>query len=140
MEADRKCLETALQVFDCISSRDFTTLRTLLDDAATLELPFAPEDVPSMTEGADNIVSAITYVEEHFSRFALQPHEVYFCEDRSTAIIEATSIGFGTNSGTYQNRYIFVFEFSDGRILRWREYLDPLRIHRVPEDAVETVE
>lgn len=122
------CIEASHQVLECISSREFDTLRTLLDNEATMELPYAPDGVPVLTEGAENIVAAVAYVEEHFRVFKLQPHEAYFCRDSETVILEATSMGVRKPSGTYQNRYVFVFRFKGNKILRWREYLNPLQL------------
>ena len=125
---EQEYVDVAQQVLKCISSCSFEALRALLDTEATMELPYAPKGVPLLTEGADNIVAAVAYVEEHFSKFVLAPHAVYCCAERETVILEATSIGVHKASGTYQNRYIFVFTFKGKKILCWREYLNPQRI------------
>ena len=121
-------VEIAKAVLSRISAGQILEVGELLLPEATMELPFAPAGVPGVTEGAESIIAALQYVPREFSRFAFHAHECYETKAGDTVILEATSIGTGRSSGLYQNRYIFVFTFKNGKIFFWKEFFDPGRL------------
>ena len=99
----------------------------LLDERVRMEMPFAPQGTPSLVEGRTAVMEALRFVPKHFTRFRINPHECYVCEARGTVILECTSIGIhrSPDAPAYQNRYVMLFTFENGRLTRWREFFNP---------------
>jgi uncharacterized protein len=54
---------------------------------------------------------------------------VHYSEPTSSVVLEYSSAGRVTATGyPYSNRYISVAVIKDRKIVRWRDYLDPLRV------------
>jgi len=99
----------------------------LLDESIRMEMPFAPQGTPSAVVGKTAVMEALDFIPRHFSRFRFSVHECYECKARSTVILECTSLGIYKSSSApeYQNRYVVLLEFADGRVTRWREFFNP---------------
>ena len=120
-------LETAVGLLDTISRLDIDGLRNYLHDDIVMELPFAPGNEPLRFDGLENVVRAMRSAPDMFHRFQFGVHERYWCPERNLAILEATSMGVMKSRRLYQNRYLFVFRFRDGRVVQWLEFFDPHR-------------
>jgi len=99
----------------------------LLDENVRMELPFAPQGTPSAVVGKTAVMEALAFIPRYFSRFRISAHECYECKARSTVILECTSLGIykSPNAPEYQNRYVVLLTFADGRVTRWREFFNP---------------
>jgi ketosteroid isomerase-like protein len=121
---------SALRVLQTLSSGVLAQLEGLLDEGIVMELPFVPSQFPQSIEGREAVLQALAYIPSAFDFFRLNVHELYECATRDCVICEATAIGRRRGGGSfYQNRYVFVLRFKDGKVVLWREFLNPLRIH-----------
>ena len=61
-----------------------------------------------------------------FAPYSYRIIDIYELADPTRLIAEYTShsVYFPRNT-PYSNRYISIFDFKDGRITRWREYVNP---------------
>ncbi len=125
-------LTTAEGLLDTISRLDIEGLRACLHDDVVMELPFAPGDAPLRFDGIEAVIQAMQTAPEMFHRFRFSVHERYWCPDRNTAILEATSMAMTKSRRVYQNRYLFVFEFREDRVVHWQEFFDPLLVQDSP--------
>jgi ketosteroid isomerase-like protein len=97
-------------------------LRQYTDDLV-LDLPYTTP--PKRIEGK---AAALTYLANAFQVFHLQLTitEVHQCLDPDELIVEFVSQGrVATTGKSYENQYINVFRFRDGRICFQREFFNP---------------
>jgi uncharacterized protein len=115
---------------DAINRWDFDTKRELLADDAIFEMPYAPEGFERRITGRDNIIAFVETVPAiidaenlHDVRLATlyaDPGEIV-AEYRSDMVIKPTN-------APYRNEYVSRFTVRDGRITRFAEYYDPIRL------------
>jgi ketosteroid isomerase-like protein len=124
--ADTTFIGLAAQLLSNIRDGSWPKLDELLDEHVVMELPYAPQGVPKRLEGRAQVMASLAYIGTRFKYFRVQPHALYECRDLHTVIVEATSVGQPlTPAPIYQNRYVFVFTFRDGRVVYWKEFFDP---------------
>lgn len=102
-------------------------------DDLVLELPYASP--PKRIEGK---ATALAYLGGALSVFDLDltVDEVHVGLDPDELVIEFSGTGRHRPTGAaYENRYIGVFRFRDGRICHQREYYDPTAVPTVPPAA-----
>jgi ketosteroid isomerase-like protein len=115
---------------DAINRWDFDTKRELLAENAVFEMPYAPEGFERRITGRDNIiafvetVSAIIDAENlhdvRVETFHSDPGEIV-AEYKSDMVIKPTN-------APYRNEYVSRFTVRDGRITRFAEHYDPIRL------------
>jgi len=64
---------------------------------------------------------------------------VWRTTDDGSAVFEAEGECELSNGRPYRNRYIFIFEVSEGRISRWWEYLNPVISARAVGIPLESI-
>jgi ketosteroid isomerase-like protein len=113
-------------VLATITEGRFDELADHVTDDLVFDLPYGPDFMPMPVHGRDawNQMQLMTF--ELFSSFALELVEVHDCVDPDELIVEYRSAAVVKRNGNdYQNRYIGVFRFRDGKISHWREYHNP---------------
>jgi uncharacterized protein len=115
---------------DAINRWDFDTKRELLADDAIFEMPYAPEGFERRITGRDNIIAFVETVpaiidaenlhDVRLETFHADPGEIV-AEYRSDMVIKPTN-------SPYRNEYVSRFTVRDGRITRFAEYYDPIRL------------
>lgn len=88
-----------------------------------LELPYTAP--PKRVEGK---AAALTYLASAFTVFRMQltVTEVHQCVDPDELIVEFVSTGLVLTTGkSYENQYINVFRFREGKICFQREFFNP---------------
>lgn len=115
-------------LFEAVSVADGQAVRPLLADDILMELPFAIPPFPSEKSGGDAIASGIKNGSRMFTSFRLTPITCYPSPETNCIVVEAQSEGQLTKGGVYSNQYVFIFKFTDDKIILWREYFNPLRL------------
>jgi hypothetical protein len=115
---------------DAINRWDFDTKRELLADDAIFEMPYAPEGFERRITGRDDIIAFVETVpaiidaenlhDVRLATFHADPGEIV-AEYRSDMVIKPTN-------APYSNEYVSRFTVRDGRITRFAEYYDPIRL------------
>jgi ketosteroid isomerase-like protein len=115
---------------DAINRWDFDVKRELLAEDAVFEMPYAPEGFERTITGRDNIIAFVETVpaiidaenlhDVRLETYHRDPGEIV-AEYRSDMVIKPTSV-------PYRNEYISRFTVRDGRITRFAEYYDPIRL------------
>jgi ketosteroid isomerase-like protein len=119
---------TVKTLFEAVSVADGEALRPLLADDAIMELPFAIPPFPAAKSGGDPIASGIKNGSRIFTSFRLTPQTFYPSPETSSIVVEVQSEGQLTKGGTYSNQYVFIFKFTNNKIILWKEYFNPLRL------------
>src|SRR3954451_3122458 len=131
---DTKLREANLAVvrryIDAINAWDFDTKRELLDEHAVFEMPYAPEGFERRIAGRDQIIAFVQTIpaiidaenlhEIRLETFSSDPGEIV-AEYKSDMVIKP-------HGREYRNEYVSRFTVRDGRITRFAEYYDPIRL------------
>ena len=116
-------LEGVKRAFAAIGKGDADAMMANYTDDVQMELPFGSP--PFVMNGRDKITA---YLREAFKtfKFELTLTEVHECLDPNRLVVEFTSDGMIATTGKkYANRYIAVYWFRDGKVCKWREFLNP---------------
>lgn len=115
---------------DAINAWDFDTKRALLAEDAVFEMPFAPEGFQRRFVGRDDIIAFVQTIpaiidaenlhDVRLETYNSDPGEI-IAEYRSDMVIKP-------HGAEYRNEYVSRFTVRDGRIARFAEYFDPIRL------------
>jgi ketosteroid isomerase-like protein len=129
-ELRRANVELVHRMIDAINREDMTSLEAVLHNAAVLELGFSPEQFPRITSPREAIISFVSSVPGWLEpenlhdivveTYASNPNEL-IAEYRSSTRVKASGM-------PYENKYIVRISVRDGRIMRFAEYFDPIRL------------
>jgi uncharacterized protein len=115
---------------DAINAWDFDSKRALLAEDAVFEMPYAPEGFERRIAGRDNIIAFVETIPaiidaENLHDLRLETYN----SDPGEIIAEYNSDMVIKPHGTeYRNEYVSRFTVRDGRIARFAEYYDPIRL------------
>jgi ketosteroid isomerase-like protein len=133
-------MATVRRYIDAINAWDFDTQSELLAEDAVFEMPYAPDGFERRIAGRDEIIAfvetipAITDAENlhdvRLETFHSDPGEIV-AEYRSDMVIKPTG-------AVYRNEYICRFTVRDGRVTRFAEYYDPVRLVIALGGSVQT--
>jgi ketosteroid isomerase-like protein len=115
---------------DAINAWDFDTKRALLAEDAVFEMPFAPQGFQRRFVGRENIIAFVQTIpaiidaenlhDVRLETYNSDPGEI-IAEYRSDMVIKP-------HGAEYRNEYVSRFTVRDGRIARFAEYFDPIRL------------
>ena len=120
-EQNMEVLKTAISSIGTGNSEVFSNLYT---EDWVLELPYS--EPPKVLTGINEI---LTYLKPQMGKleFTLTLTEVFECLDPNLLIAEYVSEGRSTTTNKpYQNTYIGLWRFREGKICGVKEYLNPL--------------
>jgi len=120
--------EVFLRMLSALGSKDYDTFEQCLDPDLLCEWPYVVmEGFPTEMRGAQRLREALQTSFESFAPYDYRIVEIHDLADTNRLIAEYTSHSRYLPTGDpYSNRYVGYFEFRDGRITRWREYVNPL--------------
>ena len=119
-------VDVARKAMELVSAGKFAEIEACIHDDIVVECPYQAFHSGPMARGRERFLRGLATVPMVFSTFKLNIHEMYDCPEQDTVVFEQTSMGrFAANGELYQNRYIMVFGFRDGKIVLWREYFNP---------------
>jgi ketosteroid isomerase-like protein len=123
-------LAVVTRYIDAINRWDFDVKRELLAEDAVFEMPYAPEGFERTITGRDKIIAFVETVpaivdaenlhDVRLETYHSDPGEIV-AEYRSDMVIKPTN-------APYRNKYVSRFTVRDGRITRFAEYYDPIRL------------
>ena len=123
-------MATVSRYIDAINRWDFDTQRELLAEDAVFEMPYAPEGFERRFTGRDEIIAFVETIpaiidaenlhDVRLETYHSDPGEVV-AEYRSDMVIKPTG-------AKYRNEYVSRFTVREGRITRFAEYYDPIRL------------
>jgi len=113
------------------AKQDVLGMADALAENIVFEMPFALPGLPDRVEGKGIVVE---FLEKFlgkergmFTGWDLHNIRIYPGADPDLVFAELDGQGVVAQSGyQYRQKYIILFRVSDGRISRWREYLDPI--------------
>lgn len=126
-EAGLRAANEALvrDVMELISSARYGEMVERCHDDLVFELPYGPVGMPSSFD-KPTFAAMQEATFKLFDGFRIEPLEFHRMVDPDELVVEYASHATVAATGAeYQNRYIGVFRFSDGRIVAWREFHNP---------------
>ncbi|AYJ87736.1 nuclear transport factor 2 family protein [Sphingomonas paeninsulae] len=124
VEANRDLFVTML---NALGRKDYDTFEACLADDILLEWPFPVMDgFPTEHRGARWFREALETSWVDFDPYAYQIEAIHMLTDPGTLVAEYSSHSrYLPTSTPYSNRYVSVVDIANGRIVRWREYVNP---------------
>jgi len=126
----QQTVDIVTRYIDAINAWDFDTKRTMLHPDMVFEMPFAPPGFDNQIRGAENylafakqamdIVGDENLHDLRVETFASDPGGAV-CFYKSDMMIQTTGL-------PYRNDYIGRFTVRDGKITRFAEYYDGVRL------------
>lgn len=106
-------------------------MAAVLAEDLVFEMPFALPGLPDRVEGKGAVVD---FLEQFLGRergtftgWTLSNIRIYPGAEPDLFFAELNGQGVAAKSGyQYRQKYIILFRVTDGRISRWREYLNPI--------------
>lgn len=122
-----------VKMLTALGQKDFDTFEAFLAEDVLLEWPFAVmEGFPSEKRGARWFRDILEVSWQDFDPYAYRIQALHEMADENVLVAEYSSHSrFIPTNTPYSNKYISVVEFENGKISRWREYLDPQVIAKV---------
>lgn len=120
-------IATVLRAFEAVGRYDADAQVEEYAEDAVMVFPFA--DPPGRLEGRPAIREMLANA---FTTFHMQlvVTTIYECTDPDQLVFELHSNG-ELNGQAYNNNYVIIFGFKDGKIVSQREYLNPTVIARI---------
>lgn len=120
--------EVVKSLFAAFGDRNIKQIVGLLDDEATWWV-------------SGNLSISKTYTKPEFENLLIGMHELVdgaikltprgFTAEGERVAVEAESLAKTRTGRTYKNLYHFLFEFRNGKVLRVKEYMDPMHVNEV---------
>jgi ketosteroid isomerase-like protein len=132
-----------VEVLRRLGSADFDGTAELLDPAFVQEYPYPPTpEVPHRIEGRAPFLEFVRGGMSSFDPYRYRVVDLWQTTDDDTVVCEYTSHTRLLATGTpYSNHYLGVFRFgADGKLLLWREFVNPVTIAELFARAGEAAE
>ncbi|MFC4595572.1 nuclear transport factor 2 family protein [Sphingobium tyrosinilyticum] len=116
-----------------LGRKEFDTVERCLADDIVFEWPFPVMDgFPTEHRGAGWFLQAMETSWRDFDDYAYKIEVIHDLAEDTRLIAEYSSHSRYRPTGEpYSNRYISILDFADGRITRWREYVNPRVVAQV---------
>jgi ketosteroid isomerase-like protein len=120
--------DTFLRMLNALGQKRFDEFEACLDPDLHCEWPYVVmEGFPTEMHGARRLRLALETSFVDFAPYDYRIVEIHDLAEPDRLVAEYTSHSrYLPRDVPYSNRYVGYFEFRDGRITRWREYVNPL--------------
>jgi ketosteroid isomerase-like protein len=123
-EANKQALRRAMSA---ITAHDIDTVGAELHESAAFELPFEP-DVPDGDR--DSFLQLLSMMFAMFEKLELTITHIYDLVDPNILVARwLVDAIYRHKPVVYENQYIGVMHFRDGKIVSWRGYANPEAAH-----------
>jgi ketosteroid isomerase-like protein len=123
-------MDLVRRYIDAINAWDFDAKRHMLDPDMVFEMPYAPPGFENRIEGAENYLAfakaAMDVVgDENLHDLQL---ETFASDPGEVIVFYKSDMAFKTTGAEYRNDYVGRFTVRNGKITRFAEYYDPIRL------------
>lgn len=125
--------ELFITMLTALGQKDFDAFEACLAEDVLLEWPFpVMEGYPLEQRGARWFREVLEVSWRDFDPYAYRIEAIHDMAAGDMLVAEYSSHSrYHPTNAPYSNRYVSIVEFADGRISRWREYLNPMVIATV---------
>lgn len=116
-----------------LGTQDFTGACALMTENVVCDWPYPPmAGLPHEICGREAMQVFFSGGMSEFEPYRYQITAVFELLDANRLIAEYRSnSAFKPSGAAYQNQYLGIFQFSDGQVAYWREYINPDVVARV---------
>ncbi|MGA2835543.1 MAG: nuclear transport factor 2 family protein [Acidimicrobiales bacterium] len=101
----------------------------LLADDVVFEYVVSVPGYPQRVEGRQNIIDLYRDYDSFMTVRSADNLRVYRDPEASVAVLEYEVHGEAVQTGRpYDNRFVSIVTIEDGKVTRWRDYLDPVAV------------
>ena len=120
--------ELFLRMLTALGTKNYDAFESYLDVNILCEWPYRViEGFPTEMIGAHRLRQALEASLEVFTPYNYQVQEIYDLAADDQLIAEYSShSNYIPRQVPYSNRYVGILEFRNGKVTRWREYVNPL--------------
>ncbi len=121
--------ELGREYLRCLAIKDKAGIMALLADGFALEVPLNVSGSNDLSDSWYGLEAADRNYDEAFRIIADTTYtdfEVVPGKDDNVAFIETLGVMTMANGRPYRNRYVFRFDARDGKLVRIREYCNPV--------------
>jgi len=129
-ELRKRNMAIVQEYIDAINVWDFDKKRRLLADDAVFEMPFSPPGFDRRIEGKENILAFVETVPDIIDAENLHDVEMHTFHDDPGEIVATykSDMEIKPKMTPYKNDYITRWTVRDGKVTRFAEYYDPIRL------------
>ena len=122
-------VELARRYLDSVSCWDFATMREILHPDIVIELPWTIEPFPKVTKGLANVMAYTESAPTFAIAENLYDYEIHvFADDVNELYMEFKSDMTLKSGREYKNDYLARMTIKGGKIVRFCEWPDPIRL------------
>jgi ketosteroid isomerase-like protein len=126
----RRNMTIVQEYIDAINAWDFGRMRDLLADDALFEMPFAPPGFDRRISGKESILAFVETVPAIIDAENLHDVEMHTFHDDPGEIVATykSDMQIKPKMTPYRNDYITRWTVRDGKVTRFAEHYDPIRL------------
>lgn len=137
-----EALTLGKQLIEGLKRRDPHTIISILDKDIVLEVPYPLVEGENTTgarrQESEAVHAYLRDMKERTSEIRFR-NEIWRTTNDGLALFEADGDITLSDGRPYPNHYLFMFEAAGGKIVRWREYLNPVAAIRAFGAPVESL-
>ncbi|MGX1596071.1 nuclear transport factor 2 family protein [Dietzia maris] len=130
-EQRKKNLELVRRYTDALNAWDIATMREMSTEDVVFELPFRPPSFGRETVGRDAYMEVLEQARDHMIDGSENLHDLVLdtlAGDPDVVIATYKSDMKLRSGAQYPNEYISRFVLRDGKVARFVEYYDPIKL------------
>jgi uncharacterized protein len=119
--------ELFVRTLAALGTKDWDTFESCLDEDLLSEWPYVViEGFPTQMRGGRKLREQLEVSLQAFTPYAYRILAIHDMADPDQLVAEYTSHStYLPRNVPYSNRYVAFVEFSNGKVSRWREYVNP---------------
>ena len=113
---------------DAVGALDLDALADTFADDVVMDLPYAPPGFPTRVDGKEGVTGFFAALPEMITPLAFHDYELHLLADDAESVLAhyASDARIRTTDRPYRNSYVSRFRVTDGAIIWFAEYFDPL--------------
>ncbi|MGW5106073.1 nuclear transport factor 2 family protein [Nocardia sp. NPDC004123] len=117
----------AVRFLEFLSVGDVDGALAMADNDVFMSIPYQPPGYPTRIEGSEKLRSFLRRVLGLFSPISFRVTEALSIEGGTGAVARYEGRSTMLRTGNpYNNSYISIFRFSNGKLVEWTEFANPL--------------
>lgn len=118
--------DLAERFLNALTTRDVDEVMSLWNDDGVMEFPFVPEGSPNTFEGSEAIRTTLASAFVQRPKMRFFDVKAYQAADANLAFVEFKGDMLLQSGAPYNNTYIAKVEARDGKLVRFKEFFNPL--------------
>ncbi len=127
---------------DALNAWDLDVMRNLSTEDVVFEVPFRPDGFERCTVGRDKYIELLKQASEVMIDGSENLHDIEIdtLGSNPNEVFAAYKSAMKLRSGAdYRNEYVARFTIRDGRVARFVEYVDPIRLYKAMGGSIGDV-